>query len=299
MRKRKQQVIEENLILSSTSDVGYFDPIPIDLVINNIFSRLSGKSMGKCRCVSKLWSSILRHPNFNQLFRFNSLDPPTRFLFTFFVGENLFYFSSPQPQKLNENLSLPLVIIIIIRIPPKISIKVCRPVHGLVCSQFTGKDYTEAVIYNPITGESVTSPTLRKEDLEWKAECYFGYDPIENEFKVLCKWGVQHQVLTLETGNLLWRKIQCCKPYYFLSEDGICINGVLYYTAMKFSFINIDQEYLARKKITSISARSILINYKGNKLGVIDYDKENYLLELSVLEDAKERKWSTHIHPLP
>lgn len=50
MRKRKQQIMEETLTLSrskkrcSSSGEGYFDLIPVDLIIK-IMSKLSGKSM--------------------------------------------------------------------------------------------------------------------------------------------------------------------------------------------------------------------------------------------------------------
>ncbi|KAF3599329.1 hypothetical protein F2Q69_00034690 [Brassica cretica] len=55
---------------SKTSDNGREGsalPIPTDLIIE-IFSRLSLKSIAICRCVSKLWASILRLPDFTDLF---------------------------------------------------------------------------------------------------------------------------------------------------------------------------------------------------------------------------------------
>ncbi|KAG2262670.1 hypothetical protein Bca52824_069749 [Brassica carinata] len=40
----------------------------------------------------------------------------------------------------------------------------------------------------------------------------------------------EHQVLTLETGKLSWRMIECDVPHLPYSTS-VCINGVLYYKA--------------------------------------------------------------------
>lgn len=171
MRKRKQQVMVENV--TSSTGRRYFDLIPIDLVIDNILSRFSAKFMAQCSCVLKLWSSIIRHQNYNQLFPIKSSpDPPLRFIFTFLVEKRkLLLFSSPQPQNPDDHSSL-----VATRYHPKfvettdLVYKLCRPVGGLVCCQHVGKNYTVAVISNPITGESVTLPKLMKVDIKSKAE---------------------------------------------------------------------------------------------------------------------------------
>lgn len=143
---------------------------------------------------------------------------------------------------------------------------------------------------------------------------YFGYDPIGKKFKVLClTWSrsgtIQHQVLTLgTTGKLLWRKISCCLSYSPL-DDGICINGILYYTAYvkermivcfnvrseKFDFIIIwrpdEFSFMEQTNYT-------LINYKG-KLGVVDIRGYDDGFVLWILEDAEEHKWSKHILVTP
>ncbi|KAF2613468.1 hypothetical protein F2Q70_00007679 [Brassica cretica] len=127
-------------------------------------------------------------------------------------------------------------------------------------------------------------------------------------------------VLTLETGKLLWRMIEC-KYHYVMFRDPtythrhmICIDGVLYYLACiniidishstdfaivcfdvkseKFSFINIDDESMYR-------GGSTLINYKG-RLGVVQFTDYERTLCLWLLEDAAGiNKWSTNIYELP
>ncbi|KAL1218889.1 putative F-box protein [Cardamine amara subsp. amara] len=62
--------------------------------------------------------------------------------------------------------------------------KICPPVNGLVCLEHIGQNYKYAVISNPITGEYVTTPRLITEKcMILKEKMYFGYDPIEKQFK--------------------------------------------------------------------------------------------------------------------
>ncbi|CAA7047915.1 unnamed protein product [Microthlaspi erraticum] len=97
------------------------------------------------------------------------------------------------------------------------------------------------VICNPSTGQSLTLPKVKTRRID--VTSFFGYDPIDKQFKVLSMtWSrcgrttEQHQVLTLGgTGKLSWRMIECSLRHYPQS-DGICINGVLYYKAVVYEF---------------------------------------------------------------
>ncbi|XP_024006078.1 F-box protein At1g53790 [Eutrema salsugineum] len=62
---------------------GCSDQIPVDLLIE-IFLRVSSKSIVRFRCVSKFWRSLLRRPNFTELFLTKSLARPL-LLFAFQV----------------------------------------------------------------------------------------------------------------------------------------------------------------------------------------------------------------------
>ncbi|CAA7049564.1 unnamed protein product [Microthlaspi erraticum] len=78
-------------------------PIPIDLMID-VFSWLPVKAIGRCRCVSKVWASILRRPDFTELFLTRSCARP-KILFACQKGGDLFFFSAPHPQNPDENSS--------------------------------------------------------------------------------------------------------------------------------------------------------------------------------------------------
>ncbi|CAA7018460.1 unnamed protein product [Microthlaspi erraticum] len=150
----------------------------------------------------------------------------------------------------------------------------------------------ERVICNPVSGKSITITLPEVIARSSGRRGYFGYDPINKQFKVLCHtYGEletnDSQVLTLETGNLIWRRTMECKPHS-KGYGEICINGVLYYKAHidgssrmivcfdfsseKFSFFKIHEDLV----------RGTLVNYKG-KLGVLGKDK--YQLMLWVLEE--------------
>ncbi|CAA7018438.1 unnamed protein product [Microthlaspi erraticum] len=322
MRNLKQHVTQENLTVSmsnkrccsSSGGVGYFYMIPVDLLMNNILSRLSVKSMGKCRCVSKLWSSIIRRPNyqlFPQTIKYSPNDIP-KLLFAINLKKKLYYFSSPHPAE-NDKSSL---VATLLHTHTVAFFRFCGSISGLVCGQSWGKKYTVAVISNPVTGESVTTPkvNLKTHDIESKVKFYFGYDPIEKQYKVLrVTWliyetfSTRHYVLTLEAGNPKWRKIQCCNAYHPLIDDGICINGVVYYTAKinaktrmivcfdvrseKFSFMDVHPDLA-----TKIRKGWVLTDYKG-KLGAIIIDDDDRI-EMWVLEEAKKHKWSKQTYQL-
>lgn len=84
---------------SKTSDINGREssslPIPIYL-ISDIFLRLPLKSMAICHCVSKLCASILRRPDFTELYLTKSSARPQFFLARV-INRELFFFCLPQP----------------------------------------------------------------------------------------------------------------------------------------------------------------------------------------------------------
>ncbi|XP_023644810.1 probable F-box protein At1g53815 [Capsella rubella] len=210
MTKQKQYVSDVNVTVCGSSrpssthgeDDSVFELISVDLV-TQILSRLPVKSMAQCRCVSKLWSSIIRRPNYNLLFPIKSPATP-RFLFIArdgIYGPNLFISSSPQPENPDEHSSS-LVATLHSRSATDY-FKICPPVNGLVCREYTEKDHTFAVISNPLTGEYVRTPEVTTDGYPVKKKTYFGYDPFEEQFKVMiitwlpCVGLYEYKVLTL------------------------------------------------------------------------------------------------------
>ncbi|KAG7593644.1 F-box-like domain superfamily [Arabidopsis thaliana x Arabidopsis arenosa] len=283
-----------------------FESIPNDLIVD-IFSRVSSKSIGKCRCVSKLWRSMLLRPDFTELLLTKSSTRP-RLFFVLKRHNDWCFCSSPQPQNPYEKS-----LVVAADSHTKFSKTDWQDLIGLT----SGLIYISAmtiyrdevrVICNPITGKYARLPKLM---VKYTTTInIFGFDPIDKQFKVLvmnnivCN-GTLINILTLESGKMRWRKI-CCPLTHEVCCERICINGVLYYLGYKIdeeSYVVacFDVRYEEFKFIDAkcIGRETRLINYKG-KLGGIDWVKGgNRELCMWVLEDVEKQEWSKYVYTLP
>jgi len=132
-----------------------FDSIPDDLFVE-IALRLSSKSIARCRCVSKLWASILYRQDFTELFITKSSARP-RLLFAVLKASGLIFYSSPQSQ----NPSLEVDFHNHMKFHEDMNLYMCSYVSGLfhipVHDIWTSKA-SVCVIFNPITGRYVSLP---------------------------------------------------------------------------------------------------------------------------------------------
>ncbi|KAL1192055.1 F-box protein [Cardamine amara subsp. amara] len=286
------------------------DSIPIDL-ITEIHSRLPAKSVARFRCVSKLWCSMLRRPYFIDLFLTRSWARP-RILFILQRGDEWSFFSSPQPQNPYDNSFVVADFHMkFFQHPGLASLAVTSGLVYFPSLQISKKIEDEApVVCNPRTGQYMILPKLLRD--KWSYS-FLGYDPIDNQHKVLFMASPystdDHKILTLGTRNMCWRKLECSLTHDIWSRE-ICINGVLYYLASpfdekaetspyvivcfdvrseKFKFIDIERFYIW----------SMLINYKG-KLGGISWENVGNILELRIwiLEDVNKHEWSKYVYTL-
>ncbi|CAA7018466.1 unnamed protein product [Microthlaspi erraticum] len=253
----------EKLKQKKKKKVSESDPIPTDLLID-IFSRVPGKSIERFRCLSKFWRCTLGLPYFTELFLTRSLARP-RLLFAIKVDKELLFFSSPQPHNPVDNSTL-VATRYRMYFPKYLPSRVHPPLRGSV--------FNEQVICNPVTGESITLP---KANVMGEKTSFFGYDPINKQFKVLCirsRYGGRprtQRVLTLGTGKLKWRRTMECEPHGAgIGEIGI--NGVLYYRACsiesppmlacfdfsseKFSFFQLLQRYFGQLQSITVGLSS-------------------------------------------
>ncbi|KAL1222195.1 F-box protein [Cardamine amara subsp. amara] len=296
--------------------------IPTDLIME-IFSRLPSKSIARFRSVSKLWSSMLHSPYFTKLFMTRSLACP-RLLFAVEYRDEWLFYSSAQPQNLYEKKSLVVA--------PDYHTKfrgqtnqdeMCTYASGLFYFHnfiLTPKEDKVPMICNPITGQYVTLPNPSNDS---DSTSYLGFDPIDKQFKVLAEgYPNHHKILKLGTGKVRWRKnFQC--PRYNRPCDGICINGVLYYLALKDGGDDDDDDDdnddddaddddvivcfdVKSEKFKFIESEYIeffgqLINYNGKLCGIelVNGDADDSIeLRMWVLEDIEKQKWSKYIYTL-
>ncbi|CAA7047895.1 unnamed protein product [Microthlaspi erraticum] len=317
METRRRQNVSEDLLTVSRSNTrsstlankgeNSAETIPIDLIIE-ILLKLPVKSLARCRSI--LWDSIIRRPHFTELILNRSLARP-RLLLAQVIEDDVFFFSSPQLQNPDENLS-PVAATYHMKFQFYGGSRLFHNnVHGLVFLKYMekGKKDEVMVICNPSTGQSLTPPKVKTTRID--VYSFLGYDPIDKQFKVLSmtcslpeRTTEQHQVLTLGgTGKLSWRMIECSLPHYPQS-DGICINGVLYYKAKVYgveSNSGIVCFDIRSEKFELIPKFDFftpwMLNYMG-RLAILKWDDDFQMVttmsfELCVLEDAKKHEWST------
>ncbi|XP_019095766.1 PREDICTED: putative F-box protein At1g30930 [Camelina sativa] len=293
-----------------------FDSIPDELILE-IFSRLSTKTIARCRCVSKRWksSALIRsgfhHEDFTELTR------PRLLIGVKKEGEWSFYSTlQPQPQNSYEKSSSPVVA------ATEFHSKFSKGISEYNCSYASGLIYfhnmripredkdVKRVICNPLTGQYVILPELRGVSYS-----YLGFDPIDKEFKVLfmtnpeyiASSGADHYILTLGTGELRWRKIKCPfthEPFW----ERICIDGVLYYSAhvdydggrSSHVIVCFDVRSEAFKLLDLNRRFDGMINYKGKLCGIyLDYANDGGFpvkLSMRVLEDVEKPEWSNYVY---
>ncbi|KAJ4883423.1 F-box protein DOR [Raphanus sativus] len=321
MISRRQKILEDRQAIVGRLNAGENSlTIPDDL-ISEIFLRLPVKCIARCRCLSKLWASIINRQDFTDRYLKISSTRP-RLLFVFHESRKVFFFSAPQNQE--DDNSSPTTSSYHMSFPVDYVEGICSPISGLVCvnnKQILKGRRTPVIvstICNPSTGQSFTLPRMKTRKKKPDARSFFGYDPVEKQYKVLSMTfaddATEHQVLTLQTGKLSWRMIECGVPHHPGSNsNSVCINGVLYYKTLygehiiasfdvrseKFSFIKVKGPF-----IHALYPTTVLINFNG-KLASISpsgyylFSKESTSLEMWVLDDIEKEEWSKHIYKLP
>ncbi|XP_002891475.2 putative F-box protein At5g42430 [Arabidopsis lyrata subsp. lyrata] len=282
------------------------DSTPCDLFLE-IISRLPAKSIGRCRCVSRLWGSMIRGPYFTELFLTRSSARP-RVLFAVKRDREWLFFSSPHPQNLYEKWPLVVATDFHTKFSEDINEYICRYSSGLI--HFSDRWISkEEVICNPITGQYTILPKLMSYGV---SRSVVVFDPIDKHHKVfrmnsVCYNETVHYIMTLGTEKLTWRKIQCRPLSYRDGHEGICINGVYYYFAVRT-----DKEYYETHVIVCFDVRSEifkfievesfynsqLMNYKGKLVAInLTYNDSggrlHFELHTWVLEDVDEKHESS------
>ncbi|KAF8097329.1 hypothetical protein N665_0291s0037 [Sinapis alba] len=273
--------------------------LPLEL-ISEILSKLPTKSVGRFRCVSKLWASITSDPYFINKFETRSTKEKPSLLFTFKRSDRLFVFSIPQdrhtPNQPHSISSQP-VHSYHMRYPKHCSFLPKESVHGLICFA----NQSKPMIWNPTIRKFLT--------LIWKGLMVFlAYDPVNAKHKVLCMPSNETidecRVFTLGSAQESWRKIKTNHKYLLRSYDTsyACINGVLYYKAYP------DQTENVSTIIMSFDVRSEkfhMIKFPWNNIrycgelrlyeGMLACFRSNYPgqgITLWILQDAEKHVWS-------
>ncbi|KAL1211626.1 F-box/kelch-repeat protein [Cardamine amara subsp. amara] len=307
-RVRKSKKREENDENDSNDP---FSIIHLELKVE-ILMKLPPKSIGRLGFVSRHWSSMIRSKDFTELYLTRSSTRP-RLLFSVYRPNMQMQFfhscSQEDPSSDHHKVSYTL--------NSDLKFSFSPPIRGLIF----GRNGTKAMIGNPSTGQFVSLPRVKtsKKDIL----SIFGYDPVNDQYKVLCMtipiqrripgmydmmpWeeyhvpmSEEHQVFTLGPKQK-WRMIKCKYPHgHYSGCVGICRNGVLYYLASynnKRSLINFDlssEEFSVTKlpEDDHIQEYGNLVNHTGKITIVSQSQTYNGPLYIWVLEDASKEEWS-------
>ncbi|KAJ4879470.1 putative F-box protein [Raphanus sativus] len=293
--------------------------IPLEL-FHEIFSRLPGKSIATCRCVSEQWRSVLCSADFTELFLTKSSTRPSLLLAMEKSTDNEFlFFSSPPRLDSDQNEeSSSLAAYVQLKLSKDMALELCGHASGLFClrrmptisteEKDKKEEYTDHVVCHPSTGQYGFLPTVKT-----GSKSFLGFDPIDKIFKVVSSSSIYSSrtnvvnVFTLRPGEeFKWRKIKSPLAHHpFPSSKGICINGALYYVARGN---NITNYYIVcfdvrSEKFKFVPARlehvfsTRMVNYEG-KLGMITRKFRESVI-MWVLEDIEKHEWSEHLFTVP
>ncbi|KAL0863061.1 hypothetical protein Bca101_042179 [Brassica carinata] len=233
-----------------------FVSIPLELTVD-ILLRLPAKSIGRFRCVSKLWSTTTTTPSFVKSFSVRSSAHPS-LLYCMNGEEKRVFYSLPhhhhphpcaEKYLLKEETGLPLRI----QTDEK---DVPQSIHGLI--PFGNSE--SVIIWNPTLKQHVTLP---KPKVSKPFISLLGYDPIGDEYKVLCMslWnkGENPQIFTLGPRES-WRMLIQDRPSHvkFYKVIWRCINGVVYYLAASDTIVSFDVSREVREVWSNPNARAAL-----------------------------------------
>ncbi|XP_018453990.1 putative F-box protein At1g31000 [Raphanus sativus] len=259
--------------------------LPPDLLIE-ILTRLRVKAVSRFFLVSKSWSTIISSQVFIRSFPSHSIQPqPPRLLY----AVNSIYKQSGY-YKCDVHY-----------------------VNGLISFGYGEKQ----IITRPSTGKSIYLPRVRSREKIIRS--FFGFDPVESQYKVLavCKsekvgdypevTSSEHKVFTLmgREGRVAqaWRMVKCNTSPHCPITNSVCINGVMYYVSstgkkrmsewflMRFDVRTEKLDLLPQLSwIPDGFYRLSLINYQGKVTFVVQTYPSITTFDLWVMEDTVE--WS-------
>ncbi|CAH8389615.1 unnamed protein product [Eruca vesicaria subsp. sativa] len=273
--------------------------IPFDLMIH-ILGRLPAKSLMRFRCVSKLWSGLIRSRYFTNLYltvASSRLLPRPLGLYMSLVENNSNdYLELWEYPRKHQLLSLRLSSSINSSessLKPELTFPGMGGhkmvvLRGLILYSLCRK----ACIYNPTTRQDVILPAIKSKILDQREPKYvhyfFGHDPVHDHYKIVCtivihprdrgKITSEHWVFLLEPGGF-WKKVEYDDQPHMPTREGFCINGVIYYLA--FTHTCRDNVYcfdVRSEEFSKIQA-PLEVSEFGQSVGFIEHGGKPALLD--------------------
>ncbi|CAH8381685.1 unnamed protein product [Eruca vesicaria subsp. sativa] len=287
-----------------------FMNLPNDMIIK-ILMTLPPKSIARLRFASKHLSLIILDKEFIQWYMNRSSTQPRYLISLHRRGDMKMqrFQSLPQDRPYNH-------VKVSYKMDPNLPYVFTPPVRGLIC----GRDGTKMKVGNPSTGQFVSLPRVktRRQDIL----SVFGYEPVNDVYKVLCMTVVskrsnmtrsgnvvswedivseEHQVITLGAKEK-WRMVECKYPHrHYSGYEGIYKDGFMYYLAcykkkrslMSFDLSSEDFNVIKLPEDKMLQQFGELVDHVG-KITIAN-QTYNRNVDLWVLEDANKEVWSKFV----
>ncbi|KAF9609927.1 hypothetical protein IFM89_019330 [Coptis chinensis] len=204
--------------------------LPIDIIFD-IFSRLPLKTISECRWVSKKWYALIRNPSFIKLHHARALENNSCYvIFDCWWGGFSLLDNESSTETLATSYEIKFTDFLGYSLPfSKFNSRVVGMVNGLICFDHynlcvirnpTSEHRLTFYIFNPIMGDYIRlplSPMHSRMDLSENGASGFGFDSLNNEYKVVwiyrnpLEYTNDVEVYTL--GSDKWRVITSNVPY--------------------------------------------------------------------------------------
>ncbi|CAH8387920.1 unnamed protein product [Eruca vesicaria subsp. sativa] len=296
------------LDLDHTGNCTTTTTIPFDLIIE-ILSRLPAKSLLRFQSVSKLCLSTIRSKFFVDLFLTRSKTRP-RLLFTFYLQNSWdkFLFSAPEYDNNEDDKSSSVLARYDMMTISELDV-ICGSVNGFICckSVVSSTKLNKITVYNPTTRQIIKLPDVTSDT--GYVDALFGYDPVEDQYKVLCvnRKPQQQEFLVctlISSQKQEWRKMENTigdnSQCLYLGQ--VCIDGAVYYSVGESMIVRFDVrsekiEFIKTPK-KSAAFKTALVNYNG-KFGRLECSHKKKMVTLWVLEDVEKQEWSSMTYAFP
>ncbi|CDY47732.1 BnaA02g16630D [Brassica napus] len=280
-----------------------FTELPMDLVTEEILTRLPVKSLMRFMCVSKLWLTLISSRYFTH--RFLTVPSPRLYMCLWDVNNYLdteILSSAPQAANTTTTTTTPSAFLVDHDLTtPRMGSHILQNLGGFMCYVYWNKPR----IYNPATRQLVTLPFKNSDHMTVPpggkkiVSYYFGYDALNHKYKVVSSISVhlkqnmevissENWVFVLKGGRGSWKKAaptpsDFC-PHVPCKIEGLCIDGVIYYMAL----LGPDGDELL-ERFQNVG----LLEY-GGKPTLFDQTnlKDKGVVALWSVEDAGSKKWS-------
>ncbi|KAL5731469.1 hypothetical protein ACHQM5_004193 [Ranunculus cassubicifolius] len=285
-------------------------------IICNIVSRLPVRSIGVFMCVSKSFHCINKDPYFIELQINNATCQPRCFVLKESLkfgkcGKDLYIFDEGKPKEKPTK-------ILIADVVGEQNMRLVGSCNGLLClsSHRVDPPSESIVIYNPITTEYMTLPTIfdNMGKMYFCGSISFGFDAIFQKYKVVIIYpcieevgGLESIVITLGEGS--WRRLNLPHELQFKelrAKSSIFSNGSLYWIMEKkigstlasviFS-MDINNENFQDMGLNDppfqngcIGPHDFLVSI-GKSLALAVHNKQNGI-DMWILVDTKRGIWS-------